>query len=95
MTVPIDPKKIIYADLDPKEGVVLNLETKNYYRLNETAQSIWKGLSAGKNAETLAEDLTEEFDVSSETARADVDAFLTQVASELGDTIPISQVGTE
>jgi hypothetical protein len=82
MTPTIDREKIIYADLDPKEGVVLNLETKNYYRLNETGQRIWQGLLDGKSAEALSEELTLAYDVTPETARADVDELLRQMQRE-------------
>ena len=34
MSYAIDDDKVIYANLDPKECVVLHLDTKNYYRLN-------------------------------------------------------------
>ena len=52
MKYTIDERKVVYADLDPKEGVVLNLVTKNYYRLNETSQVIWQGGGAAGGQRT-------------------------------------------
>lgn len=64
-------KKVIYADLDRTEGVVLQLETKNYYRLNETAQIVWRGLSAGKSLEDIARQIEAEYSISYEAALTD------------------------
>jgi hypothetical protein len=72
MNYTVDEKKVIYADLDPTEGVVLNLDTKNYYRLNETGQVIWQAVAARKTPEEIADLLVEDFDVDRETAMADV-----------------------
>ena len=82
MSYTIDEKKIIYADLDPKEGVVLNLDTKNYYRLNETGQLIWQRLSAGKSTEEIASEFTDSYDVTSDQAKADVEEMVTQLKRE-------------
>jgi hypothetical protein len=76
MSLTIDEKKVIYADLDPSEGVVLNLETKNYYRLNETGQVIWRGLASGKPVDAIALELSQTFRVTPESAQADVDELL-------------------
>ena len=81
-TYTIDEKKIIYADLDPKEGVVLNLDTKNYYRLNETAQRIWQGLSARKTLEAIAEELSRDYEVTKEEALRDVHDLLAELKRE-------------
>jgi hypothetical protein len=78
----IDPKKVIYADLDPKEGVVLNLETKNYYRLNETGQIVWRGLSSGKSVRAVSAEISETYDVPSETALADVEEIVSHLKRE-------------
>lgn len=82
MSHTVDETKIIYADLDPKEGVVLNLDTKNYYRLNETGQLIWQGLAAGKSAETITSELVERYEVATDIARTDVDEILLQMTRE-------------
>jgi hypothetical protein len=82
MTDTIDEKKVIYADLDPSEGVVLNLDTKNYYRLNSTGQVIWQGIAAGRSEDEIVERLMEEFDVGAETARSDVRELLEALRTE-------------
>jgi hypothetical protein len=82
MKYTVNEKKVIYADLDPKEGVVLNLDTKNYYRLNETGQIIWQGLSAGHSSEEITASLTEAYDISAGEARADVASLMDQFRIE-------------
>lgn len=82
MSYAINEKKIIYADLDPREGVVLNLDTKNYYRLNETGQLIWQRLSAGQSEDEIAGELTKRYDVTEEEAKADIDGIVSQLKRE-------------
>ncbi len=74
--------KVIYADLDPREGVVLNLETKNYYKLNETAQIVWKRVADGLPAETIAKEIAEQYDVTEEEALRDVADLIAQLKRE-------------
>jgi hypothetical protein len=78
----IDETKVVYADLDPKEGVVLHLDTKNYYKLNETSQLIWQALSAGKSESEISAQLSDRYDISIETARADVNDFIESLRKE-------------
>ena len=47
-----------------------------YITLNPTASFLWDALKEKRTAGTLIDLLTEEFDVSGETARKDVDLFL-------------------
>lgn len=82
MKYSMDEKKIVYADLDPKEGVLLNLNTKNYYRLNETGQKVWQALAQGKNEEEIAKDLSQQFEVEPEVALSDVKTMITKLKNE-------------
>jgi hypothetical protein len=75
-------KKIIYAELDEKEGVVLHLDTKNYYRLNETGQFVWKRLSDGMSPEQVASELTQTYEVALDEARRDVEAICQKMTAE-------------
>lgn len=82
MTYSIDETNVIYADLDPKEGVVLNLKTKNYYRLNETGQFIWQSLAIEKSPDEIAMKLAEAYDVSTEIAKQDVEEMILKLREE-------------
>ena len=47
--------------------------------LNETGVSIWKALEAGKNEDQIVASLLEEYEVSEEKARADMQGILNQL----------------
>ena len=53
-----------------------------YIQLNETAAFLWRSLEEPKTAKELAAELSEEFDVSAEEAREDVDMFLKELVSQ-------------
>lgn len=52
------------------------LEFNGILTLNEVAVEIWKDLRDGKSREQILENILDQFDVSSETASADLDEFL-------------------
>lgn len=86
-------KKVIYADLDRTEGVVLQLETKNYYRLNETAQIVWQGLAAGKSAPDIARQIENDYQVPYDTALSDTNELISNFRREsLLDVDPSASV---
>ncbi|MBE0595157.1 MAG: PqqD family protein [Gemmatimonadales bacterium] len=61
------------------EAVLLHLETKQYYRLNETGAAIWKGLERGLDLPAIVSALTEEFDVGEDAARVEVERVLVEL----------------
>lgn len=68
---------MLTAHLDG-EAVLLDLETKRYYRLNATAARIWKGLEQALAPDQIAAALVQEFAVDPTVARTELDR-------ELGD----------
>ncbi len=82
MSYTVEEKKIIYADLTPQEGVILNLNTKYYYRLNETGQLVWQGITQGKSEEEIAQEFSQVYDVGPESAIADVKELVKQFEKE-------------
>src|SRR5438876_962702 len=65
------PDHVLAAHLQG-EAVLLDLETKRYYRLNETAARIWKGLEQSLAPDQITDILVAEFDVDSVTARVEL-----------------------
>jgi Coenzyme PQQ synthesis protein D (PqqD) len=63
---------VVATDFDGKDAVVLNLATKQYFTLNETATAIWSGIEQKLDVEGLVALLLERFEVSPERARASV-----------------------
>lgn len=67
---------IVATDFDGGEGVLVDLNTKQYYQLNETAMLVWRGLETGKSIEDIARQMTIVYDVSSEQATASVNKLM-------------------
>jgi hypothetical protein len=65
---------VIFTDLDGKEGVLVDLNTKQYFQLNETASLIWRGLARGTPVAEIAREITQAYDVTLEHAQASVEA---------------------
>ena len=67
---------VIFTDVDGADGVLVDLNTKQYYQLNETASLVWRGLAGGTPADAIAQQLTEAYDVTLEHATASMDAVI-------------------
>ena len=65
-------KHVVVTDFDGGEGILLDLNTKKYYQLNETAMVVWKGLEQGKTTNEIATDITSAFEVELDHATASV-----------------------
>ena len=78
--MPEQPTKKIRDDVlaaHPEgEAVLLDLQTKRYYRLNATAARIWKGLEQALEPPQIVDALVDEFAVDAATAQADLDRAL-------------------
>ena len=76
-TVPAD---VLAAHLEG-EAVLLNMETKDYFRLNETAAVVWKGLERGMDRQALLGELMEKFEVEPGVAAEELDRLLDELAA--------------
>jgi hypothetical protein len=63
------------------ELMILDLDSGIYHSLNVVGTSIWKSLTKGKCQSEIVDVLVSEFDVTSEAASRDVDAFIAQLLS--------------
>ena len=63
---------VIFTDLDGTEGVLVDLNTRKYYQLNETATLVWRGLDARKPIERIAHEMNELYDVPAAAAASSV-----------------------
>ncbi len=66
------PEVVVTELEEGKEAVLLHLETKAYFTLNETGLCIWKMLNRDLTLEEISKKLEEEFEVSPENARKNV-----------------------
>ncbi len=78
--LPAPHDHVVFTDLDGIEGVLVDLDTKQYFQLNATASLIWRGLARGTAAELIAQEMTAEYDVTLEHARASVDTAIRDFA---------------
>ncbi len=74
------PDDVLTAHLE-NEAVLLDLESKNYYRLNATAAHIWKALESGITPEQLVDSVTAEFAVDRTAAEAAIARLLAELDS--------------
>lgn len=72
---------VLTAHLDG-EAVLLEMDRKRYFRLNETGQVIWRVFEAGETGDAAVTALLEEFEVDAATARAEVERFVADLAAE-------------
>ena len=59
---------IVFTEFDGTEGILVDLDTKKYYQLNETAILIWKGLEKGLALTEIAAEISAGYQISPEKA---------------------------
>jgi len=69
-------KHVVVTDFDRGEGILVDLNTKKYYQLNETAMVVWKGLEQGKTTREIAADITSSYEVALDQATLSVQRIL-------------------
>ena len=65
-------KHVVATDFDGGEGILVDLNTKKYYQLNETAMVVWKGLEKGKSMNEIIADITSAYEVPTDKATSSV-----------------------
>lgn len=65
-------KHVVVTDFDGGEGILVDLNTKKYYQLNETAMVVWKGLEKGKTMNEIVTDITSSYEVEPDQATLSV-----------------------
>ncbi len=74
-------KDIVYTDFQGTGGILVDLNTKQYYQLNETGSLIWRGLEKGNTVEDIVSEMRTVYDVSSEHAEASVEKLILNLES--------------
>ncbi|HET7112811.1 MAG TPA: PqqD family protein [Pyrinomonadaceae bacterium] len=69
-------KHVVVTDFDGGEGILVDLNTKKYFQLNETAMVVWKGLEQGKTVGQIADDMTAKYEVALDNATRSVQRIL-------------------
>ena len=71
---------VVYTEFD-REAVLVDLNTKRYYTLNETAMLVWRGLESGRTTSEIAGDICDRYEVSEEHATAAIERLLASLGA--------------
>ena len=74
--VPAPHEHIVSTEFDGGEGVLVDLNTKRYYQLNETAMLVWKCLEKGSAFSAIVEEMTRTYEVDAAHATASIEKVL-------------------
>lgn len=69
-------KHVVVTDFDGGEGILVDLNTKRYFQLNETAMIVWRGLEQNKSIGEIVADFTAHYEVEADRARISVQRLL-------------------
>jgi hypothetical protein len=69
------PNEVLVAHLQG-EAVLLHMDSKRYYRLNDTAASIFKALERDESLPDIVASLCEEFDVAPDAAQREAERIV-------------------
>ena len=82
LSVPLPYEHVIFTDLDGLEGVLVDLNTKKYYQLNETASLIWRGLERRLPVSQIAKEMSERYEVTLEQATSSIETALRRFGAQ-------------
>lgn len=74
-------KDVVYTDFQGTGGILVDLNTKQYYQLNETGSLIWRELEKGNSVENIVSEMKAVYEVTSEHARESVEKLLQNLES--------------
>lgn len=80
-TVPAPHGHVVFTEFEGDEGVLVDLNSKRYYTLNETATLVWRALEKGQSKAEIVSQMTAAYDVTPERAAASVDALVSSLQS--------------
>lgn len=80
-STPVPLKDVVFTDFEGGEGILVDLNTKQYYRLNETGALVWRGLENGSTVEDIVSEMQTLYEVTREHALTSVDKLLLTLES--------------
>ena len=75
-TISLTRDDVISTEFDGGEGVLVDLNSKRYYQLNETAMLVWRCLEKGSSLEEITKEMTAKYEVSEEQAAASIEKII-------------------
>lgn len=68
----VTQEHVVFTEFDGGEGVLVDLNTKKYFQLNETAVVVWRGLEERLSLEDIVGRITSAYEVEDEHATQSV-----------------------
>jgi hypothetical protein len=68
----VPQEHVVFTEFEAGEGVLVDLNTKKYFQLNETAVVVWRGLEDGLSVEEIVGRVTSRYEVENERAAESV-----------------------
>jgi hypothetical protein len=78
-TLPAPHEHVVATEFEGGEGVLVDLNAKRYYKLNETAMLVWRGLEKGVSFERMLDEMTGIYDVTREHAASSIEKILLEL----------------
>jgi len=72
---------VVCTEFEGGEGILVDLNTKRYYQLNETALLIWKGLAKDWAVDKIVNEVVAQYAVEPAHARQSVETLLRSLIS--------------
>jgi hypothetical protein len=76
LSTPVPQEDVVFTDFEGGEGILVNLNTKQYFKLNETGALIWRGLENGRTVEDIVSEMQSHYEVTRDHALKSVDKLL-------------------
>ena len=67
---------VVFTEFDEGEGILVDLNTKKYFQLNETAVIVWRGLEKDKPLDEIVSEIVKTYETSVEHATESVRKLL-------------------
>jgi len=67
---------VVFTEFEAGDGILVDLNTKKYFQLNETATLVWRGLEKSRTLGEIVGDITAAYDVPHERAEESVRRLL-------------------
>ena len=74
-TKPVQRKDIVWKIVD-EEGILLHLESSDYFAINDTGLEIWKYMDGKKTLEEIGSKLADEYGIREEAAMKNLKDFI-------------------
>jgi Coenzyme PQQ synthesis protein D (PqqD) len=73
---------VVCTEFNNGEGVLVDLNTKRYYQLNETATMVWQAIERGHAVDQIASELESVYDISRDHASASVSRIISEFRTQ-------------